>query len=219
MSGHSRFHDVWLIPTSHGQAIRNKDDLVVEDGMDGVMRRLGAPTSHSSIIPQLVPSANLLTVPFLPSDLPDPSRSETEVCNVCGFVFGFSVAASHPAWRTVRSTLGCFKEAYTLRGGNLIYLRGKLVFKGAVSYQVWCDSHPCDGILSSEVGLFHRVFCPPSLACFRSPVSQRCARTSLSPPPICAATSSCTTAVCLRKCSRVSRGAVLCRDTRRCPML
>ncbi len=53
---------------------------------------------------------------------------------MCGFVAGFSVVASHPAWRAVRSTLGCFKEAYTLRGGNLIFLRGKTIFKGAVSF-------------------------------------------------------------------------------------
>ena len=141
MALHSRFHDVWLVPTAYGPAIRNKSELVAEEsGSDGVavMRRTGVPVSHASIIPVLIPTASLLTTPFLPSDLPDLSRADTEVCNVCGFVSGFSVAALHPAWRTVRSTLGCFKEAYTLRGGNLIFLRGKLVFKGAVSFQVCC---------------------------------------------------------------------------------
>ena len=107
-----------------------------EGGEDRItMRRIGAPTSSSSIIPVSVALTDLRSILYMPSDLPDLSRSVTEVCNVCGFVAGFSVIASHPAWRTVRSTLGCFKEAYTLRGGNLIFLRGKMVFKGAVSFQ------------------------------------------------------------------------------------
>ena len=146
----SRFHDVWLIPTPHGHAIRSRSEMVAEEeegtpapGAEGegggrrtMMRRIGAPLSAASIIPVRLPASALGTAPFLPADMPDPLRSETEVCNVCGFVSGFAVAAPHPAWRTVRSTLGCFKEAYTLRGGNLIFLRGKLVFKGAVSFQV-----------------------------------------------------------------------------------
>ena len=134
----SRFHDVWLIPTQYGHAIRSRMDMVAEEDpvLGECMRRIGAPLSLVSIIPVRIPVSDLSTTPFLPTDMPDPSRSETEVCNVCGFVSGFSVAAQHPAWRTVRSTLGCFKEAYTLRGGNLIFLRGKLVFKGAVSFQV-----------------------------------------------------------------------------------
>ena len=101
-----------------------------------VMKRIGTPISERSIIPVTIPRSNLRTIPFLPSDLPDPTRSTTEVCNVCGFVAGFSTVAQHPAWRTVRSTLGLFKEAYTLRAGNLIFLRGKLIFKGAVGWQV-----------------------------------------------------------------------------------
>jgi hypothetical protein len=100
------------------------------------MIRVGIPLSTTSVIPVSIPIADLRTVPFMPSDLPDPVRSGTEVCNVCGFVAGFSTVAKHPAWRTVRSTLGSFKEAYTLRAGNLIFLRGKLVFKGAISWQV-----------------------------------------------------------------------------------
>jgi hypothetical protein len=134
----SRFHDVWLIPTQHGPAIRSRFDMVAEgDPVSGeFMRRIGAPLSPASIIPVRLLTSDLSTTPFLPTDMPDPLRSETDVCNVCGFVSGFAVAAPHPAWRTVRSTLGCFKEAYTLRGGNLIFLRGKLVFKGAVSFQV-----------------------------------------------------------------------------------
>jgi hypothetical protein len=134
MSAQSRFQQVWLVPTSFGDAIRGKDEMVSEES--GVMRRLGVPLSTASIIPVYVPLSDLRTVPFLPSDLPDPTRSATEVCNVCGFVAGFSTVAKHPAWRTVRSTLGSFKEAYTLRAGNLIFLRGKLVFKGAVAWQV-----------------------------------------------------------------------------------
>ena len=39
--------------------------------------------------------------------------------------------APHAAWKTARSALGHFSEAYTLRAGNLLFLHGKLVFKGA----------------------------------------------------------------------------------------
>ena len=130
-----KFHQVWLVPTVYGDAIRRREELV-EDGDGGNIRRLGTALSTVSIIPSLIPFAELRTTPFLPSDLPDYTRSRTEVCNVCGFVAGFSAVARHPAWRTVRSTLGSFKEAYTLRAGNLIFLRGKLIFKGAVSWQV-----------------------------------------------------------------------------------
>jgi hypothetical protein len=146
MSASSRFQQVWLIPTPLGDAIRCNDEMVLDDS--GVMRRIGVPLSAASIIPVCIPLSDLRTVPFLPSDLPDPTRSATEVCNVCGFVAGFSTVASHPAWRTVRSTLGSFSEAYTLRAGNLIFLRGKLVFKGAVSWQVglmgWFSAGFCD---------------------------------------------------------------------------
>ena len=140
MSGSSRFQQMWLIPTPHGDAIRSDQDMVPEDGnIDHggliIMRRIGSPASPASIIPVSIPLTNLRSILYMPSDLPDFSRSASEVCNVCGFVSGFSVVAPHPAWRTVRSTLGCFKEAYTLRGGNLIFLRGKLVFKGAISFQ------------------------------------------------------------------------------------
>jgi len=132
----SKFQQVWLIPTAHGDAVRGYEELVAHENESGVMRRLGTPRSASSIIPTSIPLSDLRTVPFTSSDLPDPTRSLTEVCNVCGFVAGFSTVAKHPAWRTVRSTLGSFKEAYTLRAGNLIFLRGKLVFKGAVAWQV-----------------------------------------------------------------------------------
>ena len=145
MQPSARFLDVWLISTPHGDAIRIGGDIIpvapdqsVQTNAHGLpeqlMRRIGAPVSPASIIPQIIPLSNLRTIPFLPSDLPDLSRSVTEICNVCGFVAGFSVVAAHPAWRTVRSTLGSFKEAYTLRGGNFIFLRGKTVFKGAVSF-------------------------------------------------------------------------------------
>jgi hypothetical protein len=132
----SCFQQMWLIPTGHGDAIRRADELIPSADRSDVMIRVGVPLSTTSVIPVSIPVADLRTVPFMPSDLPDPVRSATEVCNVCGFVAGFSTVANHPAWRTVRSTLGSFKEAYTLRAGNLIFLRGKLVFKGAISWQV-----------------------------------------------------------------------------------
>jgi hypothetical protein len=135
-----RFEYVWLISTPLGDAIRGNNELIQQFSEQGgeltVMKRIGTPISERSIIPVTIPRSNLRTIPFLPSDLPDPTRSTTEVCNVCGFVAGFSTVAQHPAWRTVRSTLGLFKEAYTLRAGNLIFLRGKLIFKGAVGWQV-----------------------------------------------------------------------------------
>ena len=142
MAQPSRFKQMWLVPTPYGDAIRGSQDMVTEiegsnDGEESciMMRRIGTPTSTESIIPVTIALTNLRSILYMPSDLPDFSRSATEVCNVCGFVAGFSVVATHPAWRTVRSTLGCFKEAYTLRGGNLIFLRGKMVFKGAVSFR------------------------------------------------------------------------------------
>jgi hypothetical protein len=59
-------------------------------------------------------------------------KQKTSVCNVCGFVVGSSVVLNdHPAWRFSRSALGIFREAYTLSGGNIMFLNGKLVFKGA----------------------------------------------------------------------------------------
>ena len=97
---------VWIIPTESGDGVRA--DLR-EGGKSG-------------------------TVPFdvYIKDLPDSRKSKTEVSNVCGFVAGFSsLFEQHPAWRNVRSTLGRFREAYSLKGGNLLFLRGKLVFKGA----------------------------------------------------------------------------------------
>jgi hypothetical protein len=123
----------WVMQSGRDELIRQSNE---ESGDTVVMKRIGTPLSERSIIPVTIPLANLRTIPFLPSDLPDQTRSITEVCNVCGFVAGFSTVANHPAWRTVRSTLGLFKEAYTLRAGNLIFLRGKLIFKGAVGWQV-----------------------------------------------------------------------------------
>jgi hypothetical protein len=53
------------------------------------------------------------------------------VCNVCGFVSGPCRLVPNAAWKTARSALGRFSEAYTLRAGNLLFLHGKLIFKGA----------------------------------------------------------------------------------------
>ncbi len=101
-----QFKYVWLMSTA---AIRGNEVLIQqfsEEGGDSdptVMKRIGTPTSERSIIPLTIPLSNRRTIPFLPSDLPDPTRSITEVCKVCGFVAEFSTVARNPAWRTVCS--------------------------------------------------------------------------------------------------------------------
>ena len=196
-----RFQDVWLIPTPHGDAIRGCDEM--KDNGDGCFSRIGV--AASSIIPVTIPRSDLRTVPFLPSDLPDPLRSKTEVYNVCGFVVGFSAVSSHPAWRTVHSTLGYFKEAYTLRAGNLIFLRGKLVFKGAVSWQVCL--FVCRNIARGIYSDANRESIPPCVACLPSPASRVFVPTWSSPQPTCSATYLSTTDAFWRRCYPVFRGA------------
>ena len=119
---------VWIIPTEFGDVVRSRADLR-EDLEDRVEL---CPSTCISIIPSSIPKSEMKMVPYSPKDLPDSRKSKTEVSNVCGFVAGFSsLFEQHPAWRNVRSTLGRFREAYSLKGGNLLFLRGKLVFKGA----------------------------------------------------------------------------------------
>ena len=119
---------VWIIPTEFGDVVRSRADLR-EDLEDRVEL---CPSTCISIIPSSIPKSEMKMVPYSLKDLPDSRKSKTEVSNVCGFVAGFSsLFEQHPAWRNVRSTLGRFREAYSLKGGNLLFLRGKLVFKGA----------------------------------------------------------------------------------------
>jgi hypothetical protein len=138
-----------LIRTPLGDAIRSCLDIASEDSG---MIRLKSEASCSFLPDSMLRSAIPVCM-YAWSDLPDPYRVQTEISNVCGFVAGwmhcpFSMACEldrfvlaglsticdrHPAWRTVRSTLGCFREAYSLRAGNLLFLRGKLIFKGATS--------------------------------------------------------------------------------------
>jgi hypothetical protein len=115
---------------------------VQEDLEDRVDLRPGACIS---IIPSSIPKSKMQAVAYTPKDLPDMGRCATEISNVCGFVAGFSsLYERHPAWRSVRSTLGCFREAYSLRGGNLLFLRGKLIFKGATDR---------DGVMATVIKL------------------------------------------------------------------
>jgi len=118
-----------VIPTALGNAVRPQSDL--EESGDGTLSL--RQDASCCLIPGGSPldREKLSAVMYTESDLPDPLRVRTEICNVCGFVAGFSALCEHPAWRTVRSTLGRFREAYSLRGGNLLFLRGKLIFKGA----------------------------------------------------------------------------------------
>jgi hypothetical protein len=122
---------VWIISTPMGDAVRSKSDVDAITDAGHICLRA---SSCTSFIPKEVPLALITVGQYAPSDMPDYRKSITEISNVCGFVAGFSALYErHPAWRSVRSTLGCFREAYSLRGGNLLFLRGKLIFKGATS--------------------------------------------------------------------------------------
>ena len=123
------FRPVWIIPTAMGDAVRSTDDVESEDEHSILLKSTAAVVPKGSL--RLLRSEISLLL-YTEPDLPDMLRIRTEISNVCGFVAGYSTLNSrHPAWRSVRSTLGCFREAYSLRGGNLLFLRGKLVFKGA----------------------------------------------------------------------------------------
>jgi hypothetical protein len=102
-------HAVWVIKTRMGDALRAEDDTsggAFEEEAREVMM-------------------------FAKEDLPDRTRTESKVCNVCGYLAARCRLIPHAAWRTRRSALGHFAEAYTLRAGNLLFLHGKLIFKGA----------------------------------------------------------------------------------------
>ena len=123
---------VWIISTPLGDAVRSAYDTeeVASDGQTILLK----PESCTAFIPRNLPVERVAVGTYTPSDMPDFHRCKTEISNVCGFVAGFSsLNVRHPAWRGVRSTLGYFSEAYSLRGGNLVFLRGKLIFKGATS--------------------------------------------------------------------------------------
>jgi hypothetical protein len=111
-------HAVWRIQTPMGDALRAGDEV----GDDG---RLKEPCAF------LEDTTTREIMMFAKEDLPDLSRTQSKVCNVCGFVAGPCKLAPHAAWKTARSALGHFSEAYTLRAGNLLFLHGKLIFKGA----------------------------------------------------------------------------------------
>lgn len=120
---------VWIISTPLGDAVRSRYDA---DEVEGHIRLKAS--SCTQFIPQEPPMRLVTVGQYAPSDMPDYGKRDTEISNVCGFVAGFSsLYDRHPAWRNVRSTLGYFREAYSLRGGNLLFLRGKLIFKGATS--------------------------------------------------------------------------------------
>jgi len=136
-----------IIPTPLGDAIRSCEDVV--DADSGVIRL--KPEASCTFLREPLLRSSVPVSMYSCTDLPDPHRVRTEISNVCGFVAGgpyfvriggssdllttglSTLCDRHPAWRTVRSTLGCFREAYSLRAGNLLFLRGKLIFKGATS--------------------------------------------------------------------------------------
>ena len=118
---------VWLISTPLGNALRQSCE--VDEMEDGI--RLRKPSFI--FVPSPIPRTIARVIMVSKKDLPCLNKHKTSVCNVCGFVVGNSVALNdHPAWRLSRSALGVFREAYTLSGGNMMFLNnGKLVFKGA----------------------------------------------------------------------------------------
>ena len=118
---------VWLISTPLGNALRQSYE--VEETEDGIRLK---ESSFIFVPSPTIPRTIARGIMVSKKDLPCP-KQKTSVCNVCGFVSGSSVLVNeHPAWRLSRSALGVFKEAYTLSGGNMMFLNnGKLVFKGA----------------------------------------------------------------------------------------
>lgn len=127
-------HAVWLVATPLGDALRSSDDF--EDAItttSEILVRLKRPCL--AIQPTEFPRSDMRCMMFSKGDLPDLTRTQSNVCNVCGFVAGpCKLVASHAAWKTARSALGHFSEAYTLRAGNLLFMHDKLIFKGATDY-------------------------------------------------------------------------------------
>jgi hypothetical protein len=119
-------HALWLIKTPLGDMLRSMEDVVE---VNETLVRLKTPCAAISEVE--IPRSALRCMMFSKSDLPDFSRTESKVCNVCGFITGPCKLAPHAAWKTARSALGHFSEAYTLRAGNLLFLHDKLIFKGA----------------------------------------------------------------------------------------
>jgi hypothetical protein len=119
-------HALWLISTPLGDVLRSPDDVVE---VNATLVRLRTPCA--AIDMDEIPRSLLRCMMFSKDDLPDLSRTESKVCNVCGFVTGPCKLAPHAAWKAARSALGHFSEAYTLRAGNLLFLHDKLIFKGA----------------------------------------------------------------------------------------
>lgn len=123
-------HAVWLIATPLGDALRMTDDI---EEVSDTHVRLKKPCL--AIQPTEFPRSEMRCMMFSKSDLPDLTRAQSKVCNVCGFVVGpCKLLASHAAWKTARSALGHFSEAYTLRAGNLLFMHDKLIFKGATDH-------------------------------------------------------------------------------------
>jgi hypothetical protein len=140
-------HAVWLIATPLGDALRANDDIDEVVVVVAAARGGGDTTTTTTtqlvrlkkpclaIEPNEFPRSDMRCMMFSKEDLPDLTRTQSKVCNVCGFVVGpCKLLASHAAWKTARSALGHFSEAYTLRAGNLLFMHDKLIFKGATDY-------------------------------------------------------------------------------------
>jgi hypothetical protein len=119
---------VWLIHTPLGDALRMRSDV---EEVDRDLVRLNQPCVAIPHALTGFPRSSMQCMMLAGSDLPDFMRTESKVCNVCGFVAGPCRLAPHASWKTIRSALGHFSEAYTLRAGNLLFLHDKLIFKGA----------------------------------------------------------------------------------------
>ena len=119
---------VWSIKTPLGEALRGEWEVSTVGGSECI------EPVPSLIVSEHISKENYRVLLFANDDLP-PANGTTAIRNICGFVSEYAVMANHPAWRCRRSTLGKFNEAYTLRGGNVIFLRGKAIFKGGVSHE------------------------------------------------------------------------------------
>ena len=119
---------VWSIKTPLGEALRGEWEVSTVGGSECI------EPVPSLIVSEHISKENYRVLLFANEDLP-PANGSTAIRTICGFLSEYAVMANHPAWRCRRSTLGKFNEAYTLRGGNVIFLRGKAIFKGGVSHE------------------------------------------------------------------------------------
>ena len=83
---------VLVIPTQYGDAVRFMEDVESANEEYAVLK----PSAALSFIGPAIPSRILVAKSFSLSDLPDLSKTETEISNVCGFVAGVCQTSAVP---------------------------------------------------------------------------------------------------------------------------